>query len=288
MSEDATPRDRDLLRALEERQRKQDELLRLQRELEHTNSRIVALYAELDDRAMHLRQADELKSRFHARMTHEFRAPVNSIIGLCQLLLDARAREGRKPEPELAFIAAAAQQLRALTDDLMDLARVEAGKTIVRITTFRTDALFAALRGALEPLPINPAVSLMFDPPGDVPPLETDEAKLSQILRNLISNALKFTERGEVRVSASSSDNGATVVFRVRDTGIGIAPADQARIFDEFTQLEHRLQRSLRGTGLGLPVSRRLAELLGGTLSVTSEPGVGSTFELRMPSRYPA
>ena len=121
-----------------------------------------------------------------------------------------------------------------------------------------------------------------------MPPLESDEAKLSQILRNLISNALKFTERGEVRVSASSSDPGASVLFRVQDTGIGIAPADQARIFDEFTQLEHRLQRSLRGTGLGLPVSRRLAELLGGTLAVTSEPGIGSVFELRMPARYRA
>src|SRR5262249_42068604 len=119
-----------------------------------------------------------------------------------------------------------------------------------------------------------------------VPTLHTDEGKVSQIVRNFVSNALKFTERGEVRVSARRSPSGDAVVFSVADTGIGIAPEDQERIFQEFTQLEHPLQRRVKGTGLGLPLCRKLAALLGGALSVTSAPGRGSTFSATIPVVY--
>jgi CheY-like chemotaxis protein len=137
----------------------------------------------------------------------------------------------------------------------------------------------------LRPLLLNQSVSLVFDEVDDLPPLHTDEGKVSQILRNLISNALKYTEQGEVRVAARVDGAGDTITFSVADTGIGIAKEDQARIFEEFTQVEHRLQRRVRGTGLGLPLSRRLAELLGGTLSLTSEEGLGSTFFVTLPVR---
>ena len=277
-----------LLRALDELQRKQQELVHLNRELEDTNRGVVALYAELDEKADHLRRADELKSRFLSNMTHEFRTPVNSIIGLSNLLLEDFQREGREPLPEVVYIRQAADQLSDLVNDLLDLAKVEAGKTIVRPTEFGVDNLFGALRGMLRPLLLNQSVTLVFEEPGPLPSLYTDEGKLSQILRNLISNALKFTERGEVRVSASVTDDGSMMMFAVADTGIGIAPEDQPRIFEEFTQLEHRLQRNVRGTGLGLPLSKRLAELLGGTLTLQSEPGVGSTFTVTIPSHYPA
>lgn len=275
-----------LLRALDELQRKQQELERLNREIEDTNRGVVALYAELDEKAEYLRRADGLKSRFLSNMTHEFRTPVNAIIGLCNLLVDDRQREQREPEPELRYIRQAADQLSDLVNDLLDLAKVEAGKTVVRPAPLVVEHLFGALRGMLRPLLLNRSVALVFEDPGDVPDLHTDEAKVSQILRNLISNALKFTERGEVRVAARADGAAGTVVFSVADTGIGIAPDDQPRIFEEFTQLEHRLQLGVRGTGLGLALSRRLAELLGGTLTVESEPGVGSTFRVAMPVRY--
>ena len=276
----------ELLRALDELQRKQEELSRLNRELEDTNRGVVALYAELDEKADHLRRADELKSRFLSNMTHEFRTPVNAIIGLCNLLIDDCEQDGRTPEPELAYIRKSADQLSDLVNDLLDLAKVEAGKTVMRAANFKVESLFGALRGMLRPLLMNRSVALVFEDVSDLPPLHTDEAKVSQVLRNLLSNALKYTERGEVRVGASVDPTGTQITFTVADTGIGIAPQDHARIFEEFAQLEHRLQRQVQGTGLGLPLSRRLAELLGGTLTVVSEPGRGSTFSLTIPMAY--
>ena len=143
--------------------------------------------------------------------------------------------------------------------------------------------MFGALRGMLRPLLLNQSVTLLFEAPDDLPSVYTDEGKVSQILRNLISNGLKFTERGEVRVTVRL-DGANMLIFEVADTGIGIKDEDLPRIFEEFMQLEHRLQRKVRGTGLGLPLSKRLAELLGGTLSVRSELGIGSTFSLRIPT----
>jgi signal transduction histidine kinase/ActR/RegA family two-component response regulator len=286
--EEIQRQNQDLLRALDDLQRKQQELVHVNRELEDTNRGVVALYAELDEKADHLRRADELKSRFLSNMTHEFRTPVNSIIGLTRLLMDDRQRDARDVEPELVYIRQAAEQLSDLVNDLLDLAKVEAGKTIARPTEFQVDALFGALRGMLRPLLLNQSVALVFEGGDDLPSLYTDEGKVSQILRNLISNGLKFTERGEVRVSARIGPANDSVVFEVSDTGIGIHAHDLERVFDEFTQLEHRMQRRVKGTGLGLALSKRLAELLGGTLTVTSEPGVGSTFALRIPIHYRA
>jgi signal transduction histidine kinase/CheY-like chemotaxis protein len=271
----------ELLRALEELNRRQDELVRLNRELEDTNRGVVALYAELDEKADHLRRADELKSRFLSNMTHEFRTPVNAILALTGLL---ESREN--PDTEIKYLRKAAEDLSELVNDLLDLAKVEAGKTEVRPAEFEVQNLFGALRGMLRPLLVNQSVSLVFDEPAGVPPMHTDEGKVSQILRNFISNALKYTERGHVRVSAHLDAATESVRFEVTDTGIGIAPADQERIFDEFAQIEHPLQGRFKGTGLGLPLSKRLSELLGGKLWVQSEPGMGSTFFVRIPVRY--
>jgi CheY-like chemotaxis protein len=146
--------------------------------------------------------------------------------------------------------------------------------------------LFGALRGLMRPVQTNEAVTLVFENADHLPPLFTDEGKISQILRNYISNALKFTERGEVRVSAAADGHG-TVTFSVRDTGIGIAPADQVRLFHEFGQVPNRLQAKVRGTGLGLSLSKRLAELLGGSVGVVSSPGEGSTFWATVPMTAP-
>jgi signal transduction histidine kinase/CheY-like chemotaxis protein len=282
------PQDHALSRALDELQRKQQELERLSHELEDTNRGVVALYAELDEKAAHLRRADEMKSRFLSNMTHEFRTPVNAILGLCNLLAEDRALEGREPQPEVAYIRQSAEQLSALVNDLLDIAKVEAGKTVVRPAVFEPQNLLGALRGTLRPTLLSESVALVFDDVREMPSMYQDEGKISQILRNLISNALKFTEHGEVRVSAHANAADGTVTFSVADTGIGIAAEDQARIFEEFAQVEHRLQRRMHGTGLGLPLSRRLAELLGGRLALASEPGAGSTFSVTLPARYEA
>ncbi len=285
--EDIEQQNQRLLLTLDLLQRKQLELVELNRELEDTNRGIVALHAALDEKADHLRRTDQLKSRFLSNVSHELRTPLNSIIGLANLMIDDRRQDGRDPEPEVLYIRKAAEQLSELVNDLLDLAVVEAGKTVVRPGVCDVRTLFAALRGMVRPLLPTQSVSLVFDPADDLPPLYTDEGKLSQILRNLLSNALKFTEQGEVRVSASQSAVDGPIRFSVADTGIGIAPADQARIFDEFTQLEHPLQRDRAGAGLGLALSKRLTELLGGTLSVESEPGMGSTFTVAIPLAFP-
>jgi signal transduction histidine kinase/CheY-like chemotaxis protein len=277
----------ELLRTLDELRARQDELLRLNGELEDTNRGVIALYAELDEKADHLRRADELKSRFLSNMSHEFRTPLNAIRALTHVLAQGMdGTLGPEQQVQVGYIRKAADELAELVDDLLDLAKVEAGKVVVRAAEFDVSALFSSLRGMLRPLLVSESVSLIFEPAGDLPPLYTDEGKVSQILRNLISNALKFTEHGEVRVSVSLSSDGRSVAFAVADTGIGIAPEDQERIFQEFGQLDNRVQRKVRGTGLGLPLSRKLAQLLGGSLTVTSAPGVGSTFVAQIPVHY--
>ncbi len=276
--EEIQRQNQELLRTLDELQKRQEELVRLNRELEDTNRGVVALYAELDEKADHLRRADELKSRFLSNMTHEFRTPVNSIMALTDLLA-----QQLQPAPELAYIRKSAEQLSELVNDMLDLAKVEAGKTTVRRAAFEVGNLFGALRGMLRPLLVNRSVSLVFDEPVDLPTMQTDEGKVSQILRNFISNALKFTEKGEVRVAASLDRDRREVVFTVADTGIGVATDDLSRIFEEFVQIEHPLQKAVKGTGLGLPLAKRLAELLGGRVWVNSELGAGSTFSAAIP-----
>jgi signal transduction histidine kinase/CheY-like chemotaxis protein len=281
--EEIQRQNQELVRTLDELNRRQEELVRLNRELEDTNRGVVALYAELDERADHLRRADELKSRFLSNMTHEFRTPVNSILALAAMLTDARRDVGLTPEPEVQYIRQAAEQLSELVNDLLDLAKVEAGKTELRITEFDVEQMFGALRGMLRPLLVSQSVALVFEAPADLPPIRTDEGKVSQVLRNLISNALKFTERGEVRVSVAVDHATESMMFAVADTGIGIAPEHHQHIFDEFSQVDGPVQRRHKGTGLGLPLSRKLAGLLGGTLDVSSELGAGATFTLRLP-----
>ncbi len=276
---------REMLVALDELKRRQGELDRLNAELEDTNRGVMALYAELDDKAESLKLASETKTRFLSNMTHEFRTPLNSILSLSHMLLD-RTDGDLTPEQErqVTYIRKSAADLSSLVNDLLDLAKVEAGKVDVRPTDFEVADLFGGLKGALRPLLGSSAVALSFDEPVGVPTLHTDEGRLTQILRNFISNALKYTEQGEVRVSAVYDPSG-TVTFSVRDTGVGIAHEFRERIFEEFTQIDGPLQRRIKGTGLGLPLSRKLAELLGGTISLESQLGVGSTFSVTIPAR---
>ena len=275
---------RELMQSLEEIRRKEEESKQLDRELSDTNRGVVALYAELDESAEQLRHAGELKTKFLSNMTHEFRTPLNSVLALSRLLLD-RIDGDLTPEQErqVGYIRRSAESLLELVNDLLDLAKVEAGKVDVRPSVFTVDELFGGLRGSLRPLLTGQAVELLFEIPDKIPNLFTDEGKVTQILRNLISNALKFTEQGEVTVTATFDGEQGRLNLSVRDTGIGIAPEDQSRIFDEFSQVETKIQKRVRGTGLGLPLSRSLAVLLGGELTVESVPGQGSKFTLSIP-----
>ncbi|MFP5246578.1 MAG: ATP-binding protein, partial [Thermoanaerobaculia bacterium] len=274
----------ELLQALAELNDRKEEQDRLNQELEDTNRGVLALYAELDEKAESLRRADQVKTRFLSDMSHEFRTPVNSILALTRLLEEANLDDdGQK---QVALIRRAAEDLESLVSDLLDLAKIEAGKIEVRPAEFEVSNLFSALRGMLRPLLLNRSLSLVFEEPDGLPPMLTDEGKVSQILRNFISNALKFTEAGEVRVSAALSDGDRAIKFSVSDTGIGIAPEDQERIFEEFTQVDNPLQKKQKGTGLGLPLTRKLASLLGGSVGVRSTPGIGSTFWAEIPIRY--
>jgi len=280
---------RELLQSLEDLRRRQEETEQLTRELGDTNRGVVALYAELDARAEQLRQASEIKSRFLSNMSHEFRTPLNSMLALSRLLLDGvDGQLNTEQARQVGYIRKSAQDLLELVNDLLDLAKVEAGKVELKAGRFTVNELFSTLRGALKPLSRSPEVDLTFDRADELPELSTDEGKVAQVLRNFISNALKFTERGEVHVSAHLESQSHRVLFAVRDTGIGIAAADHERVFEEFTQVDGQLQRSKHGTGLGLPLSRKLAELLGGEVWLESEPGHGSTFYLKIPLQLSA
>jgi signal transduction histidine kinase len=276
----------ELIRSLEELRQRQMEIERLNQELEETNRGVVALYMELDERAQDLGRAADLKSRVLSDISHEVRTPLNAILNVSRLLLDRLDGElSTEQEHQVRMIRDSAMTVTDLVNDLLELARMEAGKTVARVATFSAADLFAALRGMFRPLVTSEAVVLVFDDVTSLPQLETDEGKLGQILRNLISNALKFTPRGEVRVSARLEASNA-VVFAVTDTGLGIADEDKERIFQEFLQIENPLQRLVHGTGLGLPLSRKLAAFLGGELSVESTVGQGSTFRAIIPRQY--
>jgi signal transduction histidine kinase len=277
----------ELLRTLDELRQRQEELRQVNRELEDTNRGVVALHAELDVQATALRRASQLKTRFLSHMTHEFRTPLNSIYALANILLEGLDGPlNAEQTKQVQYIRRSCEQLSDLVNDLLDLAKVEAGKVAVRAEEFSIVDLFGALKGALRPLIMqNLAVRLEFDAGPDLPPMYSDQGKITQILRNLIANAFKFTFAGEVRIAARLTSTGR-IRITVRDTGIGIASEDLQRVFDEYTQVEHAQSSKTKGTGLGLPLSRRLAELLGGSLVVDSALNVGSTFTLDLPVRY--
>jgi len=276
----------ELMKTLSELSTRKEELDVLNRELIDTNRGIVALYAELEDRADYLRRTTELKSAFLSNMSHEFRTPLNSIVSLARMLGDSPSSPlGEEQRKEVAYIQKSARDLLELVNDILDMAKIEAGKLEVRAKTFDVGELFGALRGMLKPLLSETSMVLVFEEPEGIPPLRTDEGKLSQILRNLISNAIKFTPQGEVRVSACLLGENE-ICFNVTDTGIGVAEADLETIFQEFNQIDSDLQKKLRGTGLGLPLSRNLAALLGGSLTVKSRLGLGSTFSVKILRTY--
>lgn len=219
--------------------RRENELLRA--ELEETNQGVLALYAELDTQAEQLRQASDLKSRFLSYMSHEFRTPLGSIRSITRLLSDELDGPlSAEQHKQITFISGAAMELSEMVDDLLDLAKIEAGRITISPAWFDMFDLFSALRGMFRPILDGDSVDLIFEEPRNIPRLYTDDKKLAQILRNFISNALKFTQQGEVRVSARTEGDG-NIRFAVSDTGIGIPENLHRNLFEDFVQIDSPL-----------------------------------------------
>ena len=279
--------------AREELQRSYDQLeLRVKERTAELSNANEALQAEVHQRKMvqaSLQQAKEAaevatraKSEFLAKMSHELRTPMNAIIGFTRLVM-RRCKEilpGRQYE-NLDKILISAQRLLALINDILDLSKVEAGRIEAHPENFVLEPLIDTCLRTIEPM-VKAEVALSKQIEPNLPSLFTDQDRLQQILINLLSNAVKFTEKGAITVSARSYD-GRNVAIAVIDTGIGIPPDALDRIFDEFQQVDSGSTRQYGGTGLGLSISRHFARLLGGSISVQSVVGRGSTFTVTLP-----
>jgi signal transduction histidine kinase len=260
----------------------------LSTELEATNRGVVALYAELDQRTEQARAANEAKTRFLANVSHELRAPVTAIVGLVRLIRDPASDPlTTEQDDQLEFIDSSAHSLLGLVNDLLDLAKAESGKLEPTLEPVALADIFATLSGTMRAVPRSESTVLLVGEAA-VPPLLTDPILLTQVLRNLVTNGLKFTPAGQVRLSASYDRGPDEVVLEVSDTGIGIPAEEQERVFEEFHQVRHPHRPAVTGTGLGLPYARRLALILGGNITLASQPGRGSTFTVRLPVGGPS
>ncbi|AWS48284.1 histidine kinase [Streptosporangium sp. 'caverna'] len=261
----------------------------LSEELEETNRGVVALYAELDEKSGQLREASDAKNRFWATVSHELRTPLNSVIGLVRLLVGPGGEPLAKEQlHQLQLIGSSAETLLSLVSELLDMAKAESGRIDPQSSEVDLVALAERLRMTLRPTSGNDEVALTVEVADAAPEMFVDEVMLTRILRNLLSNGLKFTEEGEVRLTVNLDDTTHEMVFEVKDSGIGIPEEHVERVFEEFFQVPGPIQGRARGTGLGLPYARRLAEALGGTLQLASTTGVdaGTTVTLRLPHRH--
>ena len=255
-------------------------------ELDQRNTTLGRIQAQLEERAEELQRASRYKSEFLANMSHELRTPLNSSLILAKLL--AENGNGNLNDEQVKFaesIYSAGNDLLNLINDILDIAKVEAGKLEIRPERTPLASLLEGLRDVFVPLAGERSLSFEIEQQGDLPQvLFTDRQRAEQILRNLLSNAFKFTDRGGVTLSVSRQDDHY-LAFAVRDTGIGIAADQQQAIFEAFRQADGTTNRRYGGTGLGLSISRDLAGLLGGSITVSSVPGEGSTFTLLLPER---
>jgi signal transduction histidine kinase/CheY-like chemotaxis protein len=293
----------DLISALEDLKQQKEQLLRLNaelqetnhgvmalyselsEELEQTNRGVVALYAELDETSQRLRAASESKDRFWANISHELRTPLNSILGLTRLLADPGGEGELNPEQlyQVELIKNSGGVLLTLVNDLLDVAKAESGQLRIDPARVSLRALLGRLRGLARPTTQGKPVEVVVSEDGAPDVILTDEVALTSVLRNLLSNGIKYTDSGEVRLSARVA--GETLQISVSDTGIGIPASLHQHVFEEFYQVPG-IRRG--GTGLGLPYARRLARILGGDLDLISEVGTGTTVVLNLPHGIPA
>ena len=243
------------------------------------------LFAEIEDKSRQLQQASENKSQFVSSMSHELRTPLNAIIGLTEMMVTNAARFGtEKAQEPLQRVNRAGTHLLGLINQVLDLSKIEAGKLELNPQTVQLAPLIEEVIGTARQLAEQNKNRLAVDTPADLGALTVDPMRLRQILLNLLSNACKFTKEGEVKLQARRFRNGRDVIeLSVSDTGIGMTPEQQAKLFEEFTQADASTAQRFGGTGLGLAITRKLTRMMGGDVTVTSEPGKGSAFTVRLP-----
>jgi len=243
------------------------------------------LFADIEDKRRQLELASQHKSQFLANMSHELRTPLNAIIGLTEMMVNNAARFGtEKAQEPLQRVRRAGQHLLSLINEVLDLSKIEAGKLELCPESVTLAPLIDEVIGTAQPLAEQNQNRLVAECQVHLAPLTVDPMRLRQILLNLLSNACKFTKEGEVKLRASKVSNGRHWVdLSISDTGIGMTPEQQAKLFEEFTQADATTAQRFGGTGLGLAITRKLIRMMGGDVTVTSEAGKGSVFAVRLP-----
>lgn len=260
-----------------------DNLMESQHKLERANQQLDAKITQLSEKNIELFKANKLKSEFLANMSHEFRTPLNAILGFADLLREKAGGDPDKARRWAENISSSGRSLLNMINDLLDLAKAEAGKMELRMEKTGIPQLLEGLTAFFSPLTEQKTIKVKATVDDNIPLIQTDAGKVQQILYNLLSNAIKFTpEEGRITIKATMPDD-LTVRISITDTGPGISEEDQAKIFDKFRQLDGSLTRKEPGTGLGLAICKQLSELLAATISVESKLGEGATFSLDLP-----
>ena len=261
-----------------------DSLQESQQQLRRANKDLDAKIVELSDRNIELFKANKLKSEFLANISHEFRTPLNAILGFAEILRDKPAADIDKSRRYAENIITSGRSLLTMINDLLDLAKAESGRIDLHMSRTSIPELCENLQVFFTPLAQKKQLSLNLYCDKDVPVITTDAGKVQQILYNFLSNAIKFTpEQGRIDIRATVDDEKKTVRVSVSDNGPGISPEDQEKIFEKFRQIDGSITRQSTGTGLGLAISKELAKLLGASISVKSQLGHGATFSLDVP-----
>jgi signal transduction histidine kinase len=244
----------------------------------------VRLFRELQDRTEQLEIASKHKSQFLANMSHELRTPMNAILGYTELIMDDIYGEvPEKIREVLERVQQSGQHLLGLINAVLDLSKIEAGRLVLSLSDYSLQEVVHTVFASVESLAADKQLALNINIPADLPRGRGDEQRITQVLLNLVGNALKFTEAGEIGIQVTEADETFTVA--VSDTGPGISDADQQKIFEEFQQADASSTRQQGGTGLGLAIARKIVELHGGRMWVESSPGKGSTFWFTLPVR---
>ena len=244
----------------------------------------VRLFDEIQDKSRQLAEASQHKSQFLANMSHELRTPLNAILGYTELIADGVY--GQPPEKMLTVLKrleSNGKHLLGLINDVLDLSKIEAGQLTLDLADYSLKDVAQTVFSAVEPLAADKKLAFRANVASDLPRGRGDERRLTQVLLNLVGNAIKFTDAGEVVIEAGAS-NGSFKVS-VRDSGPGISKSDQAKLFQEFQQADNSITKKKGGTGLGLAISKRIIELHGGKIWVDSEIGRGSTFTFTLPTQ---
>ena len=244
----------------------------------------VRLFDEIQDKSRQLEEASQHKSQFLANMSHELRTPLNAILGYTELMADgAYGEPSEKMFGILKRLEANGKHLLGLINDVLDLSKIEAGQLVLELSDYSVQDIAQTVRSTLEPLATDKKLGFKVEVASQLPPGRGDGRRLTQVLINLVGNAIKFTDAGEVAIKAEAH-NGSFHVS-VRDTGPGISSADQARLFQEFQQADNAITKKKGGTGLGLAISKRIIEMHGGCIWIDSVVGQGSTFSFTVPVR---